>query len=168
MWDEGASGPANRAGLEQEDATDMDPATGKPVPNPNGVKRLRRVDMLEVWHRRQVISTAGFNAAEKLRDAFARTQMGASIDMAQDRVDSSPKPDHAVTIQIDRISQFSAIMACVAPQDRQIIDLCILHGHSPAKMRDRDGRRPYFGRGHADGLVHIRDALDRLAKRMGG
>lgn len=167
-WDEGATGQANRHGLEQEPATDMDPETGKPVPNPNGVKRCRRVDMLEVWYRKKIISTAGFNAGEKLRDAFNRTQMGASINMVQDRVDSSPKPDHAVTIQIDRISQYARLMALVELQDRQIIDCCILHGHSPAMMRTKDKRRPYYGRGHAAGLAHIRDALDRLAKRMGG
>lgn len=166
-WDEGAAGRANRIGLVQEDATDLDPETGKPTPNPNGVKRMRRVDMLEVWHRKGVISTAGYNAGEKLRDAFDKTQMGASINMASDRVDSSPKPDHAVTIQIDRISRFAALNKLVAPEDRAVIDTCIIGGHSPAYVTDRYGRRPYYGPGHAAGLIHVRDALDRLAKRMG-
>ena len=34
---------------------------------------MRRVDMIEVWHRKRVISTDGYNAAEKLHDAFERT-----------------------------------------------------------------------------------------------
>lgn len=166
-WDEGASGQANRHGLEQEAATELDPETGKEKPNPNEVKRFRRVDMLEVWHRKGTISTAGYNAGEKLRDAFSRTQMGASINFVQDRVDSSPKPDHAVTIQIDRISAYAALAKLIPPQDRDILDTCVIHGHSPAALRTKEGRRPYNGPGHAAGLIHVREALDRLAKRMG-
>ena len=48
-WDHGATGPANRVGLVTEPAVDADPVTGKIV-NPNGIKRARRVDMLEIWH----------------------------------------------------------------------------------------------------------------------
>ena len=57
-WDMGADGPANRIGLIEEAATEIDPETGKETPNPNNVKRARRVDMLEVWHRRGWITTA--------------------------------------------------------------------------------------------------------------
>ena len=165
MWDGGATGPANRARDQVvEPATDPDPETGKPTPNPNGVRRLRFVDMLEIWHRQGVISTAGYNAAEKLRDAFLATQRAPGWP-DNDRVQSSPKPDHAVTIQIDRLAAFHDIWKFVTEGDRRILDTCILHDHSPAHLTIA-GRRPYYGPRHTDGLRHVRAALDRLAGRM--
>jgi len=157
-WDMGADGKANRHGLEQEDAVEVDPETGKKS-NPNGVVRMRRVDMIEVWHRKRVISTDGYNAAEKLRDAFERTQCAPGWPEAE-RVDSSPKPDHAVTIQITRLSRYHAIARCVHPDDRDILSACVLSGATPAALRR------YKGRAYQAGLEHLRDALDRLASAL--
>jgi hypothetical protein len=165
-WDMGANGQANRIGLHEEDATELDPATGKPIPNPNGVKRMRRVDMLEVWHRKGVITTAGYNAAVSLRNAFEATQKAPGWP-DNDRVQSSPKPDHAVAIMIDRVSAYHAINKLVHPGDAAIVDMCVIQDSSPAYIRDKDGKRPYYGPGHKAGIAHIRAALDRLAKRMG-
>ena len=158
-WDMGATGPANRRNLVVEDAMDADPVTGKVI-NPNGVKRARRVDMLEVWHRKGVISTAGFNAAEKLRDAFEATERTPGWP-DNDRVQSSPKPDHAVTIQIDRLSRYHAIARHVTPEDRPILNACVLHRGIPSSLRQ------YRGYGYQAGLAHLRDALDRLARAIG-
>jgi hypothetical protein len=164
-WDKGATGKANRIGLVEEPATEFDPATGKDTPNPNGVKRMRRVDMLEVWARNKQITTAGFNAAERLRDAFERTMRSPGWP-DNDRVQSSPKPDHAVTIQIDRISAFHAINRLVPPEDKPIIDKCVLSRGTPASAV-YDGKRPYRGARYQEGLAHLRDALERLARAMG-
>lgn len=162
-WDLGASGPANRHGLELEDAADIDPVTGKII-NPNAVKRARRVDMLGVWHRKGVITTAGYNAAERLRDAYEATQRAPGW-ADNDRVQSSPKPDHAVTIQIDRLSAFARIMARVENGDRAIVWHCILEGHAPTTAVI-NGHKPY-AIDNAAGLAHVREALDRLAAAMG-
>ena len=159
IWDTGATGLANRENLVIEDAADMDPETGRVI-NPNNIKRARRVDMLEVWHRKGVISTAGFNAAEKLRDAFEATHRAPGWP-DNDRVQSSPKPDHAVAIQIDRMSAFHAINRHIVADDHEIIDACVLHSGSPMRI----GR--YRGRGYQAGLDHLRDALDRLARAIG-
>jgi len=164
-WDMGATGPANRHGLEIEEAADINPETGE-VQNPNGVLRARRVDMLGVWHRRGWITTAGFNAAEKLRDAFEATQRAPGWP-DNDRVQSSPKPDHAVTIQIDRLSQYDAIWRLVINDDAQIITACVLDRGGPDRVRDRLGRRVYVGESVKAGYRHLAEALDRLAKAMG-
>ncbi len=164
-WDQGAQGQANRVGLIEEPATELDPTTGKPQPNPNNIKRMRRVNMLEIWHRKRTITTAGFNAAERLRDAFEATQRTPGWP-DNDRVQSSPKPDHAVTIQIDRISRFHAVNRLVSPSDREIIGAVVLDGCTPAQVII-DGKRPYRGAAYQRGLEHLRDALDRLAKAMG-
>lgn len=162
-WDMGADGKANRHGLEQEDAVEVDPETGKKS-NPNGIVRMRRVDMIEVWHRKRVISTDGYNAAEKLRDAFERTQCAPGWPEAE-RVDSSPKPDHAVTLQITRLSRYHSIARCVHPDDWAIIDHCVLHGGIPATMRIK-GARPYHGENSGAGLQALSAALDNLARAM--
>lgn len=172
-WDMGAMGAANRIGLVMEDAGDIDPDTGQIV-NPNSIKRMRRVDMLEHWHGNYIkpkpngqwITTPQYTAAEALRDAFERTQMGPGIDLSQERVDSSPKPDHAVTIAIDRISRFHKVNKLVPSTDRAIIDACVLMGATPAYVRHL-GRRPYFGPNYGLGMEVLRAALDRLAKAMG-
>ena len=165
-WDMGADGPANRIGLIEEAATEIDPETGKEQPNPNNVKRARRVDMLEVWHRRGWITTAGFNAAEKLRDAFEATQRAPGWP-DNDRVQSSPKPDHAVTIQIDRLSKYHVIARLILAADMQIIAACVLDRHGPERVRDKRGHRIYAGENMRAGYQHLCDALDRLAKAMG-
>ena len=157
-WDMGATGPANRRGLITEDAMDADPETGKVI-NPNGIKRARRVDMLEVWHRKGVISTAGYNAAERLRDAFEATERAAGWP-DNDRVQSSPKPDHAVTIQIDRMSRFHAFNKHVSADDKEIIGACVLRHGTPASLRQ------YKAMNYHRGMKHVRAALDRLADKI--
>lgn len=166
-WDMGATGPANRVGLIEEQATDITP-DGE-TPNPNGVRRARRVDMLEVWHgrgkRQQEVPNTGqlmpylttrqYNAAVALRNAFEATQRAPGWP-DNDRVQSSPKPDHAVTIQIDRLSAFHRVARLVVPEDRPILDWCVILGRQPK------GTGKAFAAGHG----HLRAALDRLADRM--
>lgn len=172
-WDMGAAGQANRHGLEQEEVQYLDRDTLN-ASNPNGVRRMRRVDMLEVWHknflnqsdRGQWISTEQFNAAEKLRDSFLKTQMGKGTDYSAERVDSSPKPDQAVAIQVDRFSGYYAIAKHIRPKDELIISVCVIQGHTPAQARV-GGRRPYWGPTYGMGMQHLRDALQRLSDALG-
>lgn len=161
-WDMGAMGQANRHGLEQEDAVDVTPE-GE-TPNPNKVKRMRRVDMLETWHRKGVISTRGYTVGERLRNAFEATQRAPGWP-DNDRVQSSPKPDQAVAMQIDRVSMFAAVYGLVIASDRPIVDHCILSHKIPASMVYQ-GRRPYAGPRYQAGLEHLRDALERLADAL--
>ncbi|MDK8874394.1 MULTISPECIES: hypothetical protein [Paracoccus] len=153
-WDHGAEGQANRIGLVVEQRGEIDPKTGK-MQNPNGVTGVRRVDLLEFWHRRGTISTEGFNAAEALRNAFEATMRGKAALPDNDRVQSSPKPDHAVGIQIDRISRFQALMRHVHPGDREIVTACVLDGRHPSSV--------YGALRVREGFEHLRNALDGLA-----
>ena len=155
-WDLGAKGQANQRDLILEDATETTPEGS--AANPNGVKRMRRVDMLERWHRLGKISTAGYNAAERLRDAFEATERAPGWP-DNDRVQSSPKPDHAVTIQIDRLSKFHAIAKHVARDDQRIMNHCVLSRGTPCGLREYRGQPE-------KGMAALRDALDRLADKM--
>ena len=158
-WDHGAMGQANRAGLVVEERGEKDPATGK-VTNPNGVTGVRRVDLLEYWHGRGSISTAGFNAACLLRDAFEATQRCLPCLPENDRVQSSPKPDASVTIQIDRISRYHSIRRHVLDHDRKLIDCCVLEGRHPSHI--------YGPKRIREAFEDLRNALDRMADSLGG
>lgn len=165
-WDIGATGLANRHGLQIEDAATIDLDTGK-AHNPNNVKRMRRVDMLEHWHRHGTISPAGYAAACALRNAFEHTQRSPGTSFEQDRVDSSPKPDHAVTIQLERISKFHNVNRYVVAADVAMLHHCVLGQGTPGTLRIR-GVKVYVGANYAAGLRELAASLDRLAKAMGG
>lgn len=157
-WDHGAMGQANRHGLVVEERGEKCATTGK-VQNPNGVTGVRRVDLLEYWHKRGSITTEGYNAAEALRNAFEATQRGKPALPDNDRVQSSPKPDHAVDIQIDRISRFEALMRHVRITDRAIVTACVLDGQHPGKVVGALRTR--------EGFALLRQALDDFAQSLG-
>lgn len=156
-WDHGATGPANRRGLIIEQRGDIDPDTGETI-NPNGITGARRIDLLQYWHKRGSISTGGYNAAVMLRDAFEATMRSKPCLPDNDRVQSSPKPDHAVTIQIDRISRYEKLARHVHPQDKTLISACVLDGQHPSRI--------YGALRTREGLAHLREALDRLSDAM--
>lgn len=141
-WDLGAMGQANRQDLEIEEAVDQTP-DGK-AENPNGIIRARRIGRLEQWHRnyitqakrngreRPYITTRQFNAAESYLDALEAT-MRAPGWPDNDRVQSSPKPDHAITIQIDRISRFHEIARYLTAEEKGIIETAIFGAENMAR-----------------------------------
>ena len=163
-WDMGADGPANKA-RESEivDASDpeVDPETGEVTQrNPNGVRRRVFHDMLEVYHRRGVITDRGYEAGRKLRDAWATTQKGQGVDWSQDRVDSSPKPDAQAAIRVDRMSAYLKIKRLIPKGDNALLMAVACDGHSIAHLREYRAHRLDAGK------QHLHDALDRLADAM--
>lgn len=154
-WDIGAPGPAARA-REQvvEDAFDVDPETGE-IRNPNAIKRVRIVDMLEVWHRKGVISTAGYNFAVKLRDAFEATQRAPGWP-DNDRVQSSPNHAASALIRTDRLSKYHAVSRFVPTADFAVIDYLVL--------LNRETRVTGFR--YQAMLAKLGPALDRCAAAM--
>lgn len=158
-WDHGATGQANRIGLVIEERGEVDANTGKRT-NPNGVTGVRRVDLLEFWRNRNSITEGGYQAAVRLRDAYEATMCSKPSLPDNDRVQSSPKPDMAVAIQIDRISRFDAMMRHVRHADRQIISACVLDGKHPRSLPQFNGGR------HREGFAHLRAALDYISDRI--
>ena len=159
-WDLGPNTAAQRAGKVIEEETTLNLETGKWEVNPNGVKRARRVDVLETYHRRGWLDARQFNVAEKLRNAWENTQRGPTPKLGQ-KVDSSPNPDHAVTIQMDQIGDFILLMGRVPKADKQIIGRCVLDGATPASLPKFRGARL------GAGVAALRNALDRLATAIG-
>ena len=158
-WDHGAMGAANRVGLVVEGRGEINPRTGK-AENPNGVTGVRRVDMLEVYFRRGAISVEGYNAGERLRAAWLRTEMGLGAKWISDRVDGCAGFQSALSVQIDRVSALARLSRAIGDGDRRIIGVVVYDGGGIGALPEYRGRR------HQAGLVAMHDALDRLAERM--
>lgn len=164
-WDMGADGPANKArasAVMDAGEPEIDPDTGKVTTrNPNGVKRMVYKDMLEVYHDRGVISDKGYEAGRKLREAWELTQRGQGSDWTQDKVDSSPKPDAQAAIQVDRMSAYVRVKKAIPQDDNALLMAVVCDGHSIGHLRE------YRALNIDAGKAHLRDALERLATRLG-
>lgn len=164
-WDMGADGPANRARESVVvDAAEPEVEGGEVrIRNPNGVKRRQYHDMLEVYHRRGVISDRGYEAGKNLRAAWERTQRGGGcMDWSQDRVDRSPKPDAQVAIKVDRMTRYVRIKKLIPARDNALLMAVVCEGHSI-------GCLPQYRALNIDaGKAHLRAALERLADRLSG
>lgn len=158
-WDHGAMGQANRHGLVVEERGEVDPETGK-VTNPNRVTGVRRVDMLDLYLKRQVISPRAHAAGTILRNLWLRTQVGTCAPWLRERVDSSPNPDAAVAIQIDRLSALVRVRRLVPCEDEAILDMVCGQGAGVGSLPE------YRAHNHRKGLAHLSAALDALADRM--
>ncbi|MEX3315695.1 hypothetical protein [Sulfitobacter sp. PS-8MA] len=157
-WDMGARGPANRLHLVQEPVTWTNDK-GEQV-NPNNVKRMRRVDMLQKYHKDGVIGNRQLTAGATLRDAWAKTEMGQGKDYSDPVVDSSPKPDQAIDIRIDRMSAYLSVSKLVAAEDKAILQAVACEGRAVAHLRE------YRYKAVPKGKEHLAAALDRLADKL--
>jgi len=163
-WDRGADGPAAR-NRESEVVEGIDPEVDPDTNevkrrNPNGVKRLRYLDMLETYHKRGIISARGMRAGERLRDAWATTQRSAGNNFSQDKVDSSPKPDAQAAINADRMTAYIRITQHIPTADHALLMAVVCEGHSISAL-------PEYRAGRIDrGKAHLRAALDRLADKL--
>ena len=77
-WDMGPDTPAQRHMKIVESVEHIDPKTGRRS-NPNGVKRARRVDMLEVYHKRGVIDARQFSADDRQRGVFVLVERAVLV-----------------------------------------------------------------------------------------
>lgn len=158
-WDEGTRPPAREAFAVVEDRGEIDPDTGKRI-NPNGVKGIRYKDMLEIYRDRGWISAAGYEAALKVRVAWLNTEKGQCPPWLRERVDSSPKPDTAIAVQIDRLSRMIRLGSVIPAEDSRIV-------HHVACLGSAIGGLPeYRGMHHEKGKKHLMAAMDRLADNI--
>ena len=161
-WDHGPDTYLARRGTVVEQVEGVDPDTGKKI-NPNSVTRRRRVDQVEKLWRSDKITRDQYEAAKKLREAFLATQRTPPAIKAV-QVDSSPKPDAAIAMQIDRVSKFHAIARHIPTNAAPLVDAVVMMDR-PVSGDLGDGR----ANGHrtAIRLIHLRLALDAVARGIG-
>lgn len=86
-WDMGADGPANRIGLIEEAATEIDPETGKETPNPNNVRRFRKLSAAEEAQKKGALEQHHVTSAKEL------------LSMSEGRVMGGGDPLAAITVR---------------------------------------------------------------------
>lgn len=159
-WDHGAAGPANRLGLVEEPATEIDPDTGKERPNPNRVTRVRRILVLEEYASRGAITPRQLAMGLELYAASAgvpeRDALAAIGEVAPDRA-----PGLSIVQMMDARRKFWAMRDClrrILPEAWPAVEaVCVLNetlGARHAKKRDRNAA-----------MHSLRSGLDVLADR---
>ncbi|WP_306127927.1 hypothetical protein [Roseovarius sp. MMSF_3350] len=141
-----------------EPADYTDPLTGKKI-NPNGVKRARRIDMVEQYQRRGILEQRQVLAALAVRMAYEQTEKSPPAIKAI-QVDTSPKPDQHIAILMDRISKFTSIFGLIHSKDRALLDCICVRGNGPGELKC------YRGRNYRKGIEHMQEALTRLADAL--
>lgn len=159
-WDHGATGPANRHGLVEEPATEIDPETGKDRPNPNRVTRVRRILALEDYAARGVITRRQLSIGLELHAASLgapeRDSLAAIGEIAPDR-----SPGLSIVQMMDARRKYWAMRDCLRrllPEAWPAVEaVCVENtpvGARHAKRRDRD-----------EAMHLLRVGLDMLADR---
>lgn len=160
--DMGPDTQLQRAGTVLEPVTFiMDDGTVKE--SPNGIKRLRRIDLVESYHRRDrnpLLNARQYKAATAIRVAYEATMKSAPA-IKKVQVDSTPKPDAHVAIMIDRVSNFARIMKHVPADSKAVVDAVVLENQSIGWLRQ------YRGSKHALGVRLLQAGLDAVADALG-
>lgn len=78
--------------------------------NPNNVARRRRVEAIDAMRG---LSMRQWQAAREIRDAYCQCEKLSSGSPLKEQVDSSPKPDETIAIQVDAQSRLHRAMAGV-------------------------------------------------------
>ncbi|MFN3646251.1 MAG: hypothetical protein ACK4S2_07015 [Gemmobacter sp.] len=137
-WDKGADGPANQDRLIDEPAAEFDPRTGRETPNPNGVRRRRRLPWVRVYHVQGRLSAQQLAAAERLR--MAAEGMRERDPLAALRIDRTGHADPEAA-RVDARAWFRRLWAAVPPASRAVVervaidDQPIWHGNTAQRER---------------------------------
>ena len=153
-WDIGATGPANRARLAEEPATDIDPETGRETPNPNGIRRQRRQSWVTIYAAKGRITREQQAAAEKLRNAADGMRDRDPLAALAGEVRAAPDACDAAAARLDARRFYWQLRDAIPPASRPVIervvvdDLPIWGGNSAQRERH---------------MQRLRDGLDAIA-----
>jgi hypothetical protein len=159
--DMGPDTPLQGLGKVVEPVTFVD-EDGKLKTSPNGMRRARRIDIIESYHRRDrnpILDATQFKAAKMLREAYEATKKGPPA-IKEIQVDASPKPDHFIDVTIDRLSRFSAIMRHVPQDCRDVVDAVVLENQSIGWLKQ------YRNSSHPKGVERLQRGLDMVAEAL--
>ncbi len=154
IGDTGATGPANQAELETGEPW-FDHDTGKVV-NPEFVKRARRVDMMETYYRRGIISQRGHIAIVEFRLMLEPPPRTDGV-----KVDGGIDPTWRIAGLIDHQARPLRLLSGMSLRDREIITEVAIEGRAVSYLPQ------YRNRLGQTGQEVLAVALDRLADAMG-
>lgn len=160
LADMGASSKAQWADCIVEPAVDIDPETGKEAKNPNGSQRRRRLSRIDDMHRRKQLDNRQWQAAQHLQDAWEST-LRTPEKIKRVQVDTSPKPDAQIAIQVDRMTRLVAVSRYIPQHAKQVVWWVVCDNRSVASM---PGARNTYRRSRY--TERLRDGLDALASAL--
>ena len=127
-WDTGADGPANREGLVQEPATEIDPETGKETPNPNRVTRMRRRDWIDTYLHQGRITVGQAEIARELRAAFEGARNADPLAAMQIQIDKDSRAPDPQAAAYDARRKFHRMWPLVPAISRPAIEAVVIEG----------------------------------------
>ncbi len=114
--------PSGRTVYMQPGGYVMD--TPKDANEANGMKTRVIGHALESMHADGTLTAAEYTRAHEIREAIGKTEMTGG-EFAREYVDSSPKPDAAIAIQVDRMSDYNWAMRGIPSASKGIVhDIC--------------------------------------------
>lgn len=126
--------------------------------NPNNMGQRTRKIIIKDMLSRGTLTMRQFQAAEAIQTAYLSVQRLSSGGPTSERVQSSPKPDMAVTIQVGANSRLVHVMKAVKQMDRGLVEAVCWH-NQPLRSAIRGG--------YVRGYVRFRAALDAAADNIG-
>ena len=143
--DHGPSTPAAIAG------TTLEPIKDERGSNPNNMGRRYRKDV----YKAMSLTMRQEQAAKALRDAYCRVDALSSGGEIKERVQSSPKPDATVDMQVAAVSRLAILTSGVLRSERRIVEH-LLRENLPGRQL----RAPRWSE-------RFKLAMDRVADRAG-
>ncbi len=112
----GDHGPNTEASMA---GTEVRPVDGD---NPNNIGRRQRVNVVDRLAGRNLLTMRQIQAARAIGDAYAKLQTLSSGGELKETVDSTPKPDATIAMQVDASSQWVHVMTAVPDRNRVIVE----------------------------------------------
>ena len=126
--------------------------------SPNHMGRRQRVNVITRLEERNLLTMRQIQAARAISDAYARVQTLSSGGELREVVDSTPKPDATVEMQVRANSEWVHVMRPVHKADRHIVEqACCLN--IPLTQIARGGKAVRL-------YQRFRKSLDAVADHM--
>ena len=122
--------------------------------DPNNRARRQKRNVLKGMLSLNLLTMRQWQAGEAIQIAHLRYEMLSSGGELKERVQSSPKPDATMDVQVDAVSRFIHVMAGVPRADRAIVEAVCCHN---APLRSITAPRR---------MQRLRASLDRVADYM--
>lgn len=146
-------------GTREVGARSREAALVEPVPeDANGRQYRRRLSALERMQRRGALTPWQAAAGERLAEAWEATERSPSLDLAQERVDASPRPDQRTLILMEAQHRYAKLAEVVPPAAWPVVFRVACLGVALPRRDGRQARRA---------LDLLRLGLDALALHLG-
>ena len=134
--------------------TVLTPLTDERGNNPNNIGRRRRENVLDTIN----LSMRQFQAGDEIARAWSAVEKLSSGGELKERVQSSPKPDETIDIQVEAMSRLEHAMRAVPSAMRYVVEHVCWHNLPLARLPDKSP--------HGNHSANLKVALDLVANKL--